>query len=225
MTPGVALAISEYASITEIEAGHVLVPDQNLVISDNQAELDCVDYRMFYNTKICTTYGPSAPMDTPGDIVQSNNDRYFVNPLEGRAAMRIGFQAGASLLSGELQRIELTAEVSQSSAGSPIMLVLRNYRTGELDLMGSYSGTTDGTIRYSMTNNLDDYLFGNQMEAYLINSSLGIPDGTGYRRGGMYIDLVQIRTTTGPPIPEPSAAILTSLGLLGLALIARRFES
>jgi hypothetical protein len=229
--PQAALALSEDASINQVTSGHVNTLDLvNLEIDANQLTLPvasptCIATTSWRGRTFCAQYatssGPLAPTDVAGDMSASDDNRFYVDPTEGYAAMRL--ELGISLLKSEVDRIDISAEVAQSHAGRPVQAFIFNHSTGLFEASGSYVGTADGMLRHTIAAGASNYVSGSQtLTMLLVNADQGIRSGSVRARDGMYIDLVNISVADGQMVPEPTAAILTGLGLLGLTLATRR---
>lgn len=231
LLPGTSAAFSSDVSITSLEVGHVDLTGSGLAgldIDPNDIQLPgivvgCNSAVMYFGSRVCTSYqmapGDQTNTDAPGDVSSSDDDRYFINPTtKGHAALKVDLQLGASLLAQGLDRLEVKAEVGQAHAGAPVYAYAFNNTTGLYTVVGTYTGLADGLIRMGLDSSLVN---SNSVTLLLINADLGIRSGQGQRRAGMYVDAVGIGVTGTGPIPEPSAALLTGLGLLGLAFLSR----
>jgi hypothetical protein len=228
--PGSAFALAEDASIDIVTAGHVDSLDLgNLVIEANRMTLpapspSCLSTTMWRGRTFCAKYDDPAPLttntDVVGDIAASDNDRYVVDPSTGYAAMRV--ELGISLLKSEVNRIDISAEVAQSHAGQPIQALIFNHDTGRYEHAGSIAGSSDAFLRHTILGNASAYVSGtSSLTMLLINVDRGINAGTLRLNDSMYVDYVNI-SVDNSVVPEPGAAVLTTLGLLGLTVASRR---
>jgi len=224
--PGAAVALSVEGSIEEVVAGHVsnfngVIDgiDPNILELPTSAPV-CTGYRTMMGVRFCSSYqnvSVGSGGDQIGNISQSDNDRYFINPSQGNAAMHVELEFGLNALQSEASRIEISVEVAQAHATSPVVAYLYNYQTGRYDVVGTTIGTADSLIVTPASSVYLSSLSGTaRANLLVINSDTGIFTGDARSRGGIYVDWIAAQV-----IPEPSAAILTSLGLLGLVLVGR----
>lgn len=210
-----ASAIPVLVTIDEIQTGRVTLTAEQLVASmvdEDALELDapsptCAATRRFFSSRICTQYAAGPPADTPEGrqaLAVSDDDRYHTNPNgSGLSALRLDLSLAASI-----QTLRLDAEVAQASPDAPLIAYVFNHDSGRYDVVGMRAGRSDGLLQGFLDT---VHIAGGNVTLILVNSASG--------RSGFYVDTVGFDDEGS--VPEPSPALLTALGLAGLAAARR----